>query len=155
MCRRRNTDFVQTSRQKIVPAARLTNRNRRITQAESEIRRILAGHEPKLNDEDDAPSRRNATTAVASTGRRDTPFVKGDKRPSRVSFMDSEDVALRRDTPYVRNNINEEETEKISPKMVPRVSFAPRNIEETSIKLEKRRNTPFHNQDGVNGRPSS
>ena len=150
------TDFVQTSRQKIVPAARLTNRNRRITQAEAEIRRILAGHEPISNDEDDFPSRRNATSAIAPT-RRDTPFVKGDGRPSRVSFvdMDSEEVALRRDTPYVRNNIDDEETEKISPKMVPRVSFAPRNLEETSIKLEKRRNTPFHNQDGVNGRPSS
>ena len=75
---RRDTDFVQTSRHKIVPAARLTNRNRRITQAEAEIRRILAGHEPQLNDEDDFPSRRNATTAVAPTGRRDTPFAKGD-----------------------------------------------------------------------------
>ena len=135
----------------------MTNRNRRITQAEAEIRRILAGHEPISNDEDDFPSRRNATSATATTGRRVTPFVKGDGRPSRVSFvdMDSEEVALRRDTPYVRNNTNEQETEKASPKMLPRVSFAPRNMDETSIKLEKRRNTPFHNQDGVNGRPSS
>ena len=131
----------------------MTNRNRRITEAEAEIRRILAGHEPILNDEEDLPSRRIGTSAVAPTQivRRDTPFVKEDRRPSRVSFVDTEEVALRRDTPYVKQF----ETEKTSPKLAPRVSFAPQKIEEAAMKLENRRNTPFHNQDVITGRPSS
>ena len=151
----RNNVLLQTSRQKLAPAARLTNRNRRITQAEAEIRRILAGHEPILNDEGDTPSRRIGQSAIAHTDmvRRDTPYVKGDGRQSRVSFvdMDPEEIALRRDTPYIK----EPETEKTSPKMPPRVSFAPQKIEENSIKLENRRNTPFHDRDELNTRPSS
>ena len=106
-----------------------------------------------LNDEEDVPSGRIGTSAAVPTQlvRRDTPFVKEDRRPSRVSFVDTEESTPRRDTPYVKQL----DADKTSPKMAPRVSFAPKMIEETAMKLENRRNTPFHNQDVITGRPSS
>ena len=106
-----------------------------------------------LNDEEDVPSGRIGTSAAVPTQlvRRDTPFVKEDRRPSRVSFVDTEESTPRRDTPYVKQL----DVDKTSPKMAPRVSFAPKMIEETAMKLENRRNTPFHNQDVITGRPSS
>ena len=70
---------------------------------------------------------------------------------------DKNRITVRRDTPFVRNDVIKEDDGAVNLNMAPpRVSFAANsNLDENMGGLERRRHTPFHNQDGTIGRPSS